>query len=231
MPSEAFLVSGGSGGIGCALCRVLAEAGHRPVVGFARSEESAREVAKETGGFALPLDLSEPTSIDAAVARLTAETPSLMGVVLAGSPPPRLGPFAQITPAQMLSQWTVNVAGPQHLLAGLIRQIFRKSRRGIVLGVLTEAVGDATHPPMAGMGAYTVAKAGAAGMFRLLAADYAWLHVDTVSPGFVETGMLRAFDERFLEILREQTGPFRQPDDVAREIFGKIEQGLRRFQT
>jgi hypothetical protein len=63
--------------------------------------------------------------------------------------------------------------------------------------------------------------AGAAGLLTLLAADYNWLHVDTVSPGFVETNLLNAFDQRFLELLRERPA-FRQSDDVAGKIFAKI---------
>jgi hypothetical protein len=40
--------------------------------------------------------------------------------------------------------------------------------------------------------------------------------------------MLNAFDQRFLELLRERPG-FRQPDDVAGKILVKIKQGLIGF--
>ena len=41
-------------------------------------------------------------------------------------------------------------------------------------------------------------------MLAILAADYPWLGVATVSPGFTETDMLRSFDERFLELMRQR---------------------------
>lgn len=235
MPGEAFLVSGGIGG---ALCLRLAAAGYRPVVGFARSRAAAEAVADRCGGWALPLDLTDPASIDAAVDRLAAGTPDpavlhladperagsqLAGVVLAGSPPPVLGPIGRITEADMTAQWQVNVLGPQRLLAGLVRQIFRKKRRGTVVGVLSEAMGQGDRPAMASMGAYVIAKHGLAGLLALAAAEYPWLRVTTVSPGFTETGMLRVFDERFLDQMR-QRAPFRQPDEVAAEIMARIGQ-------
>ncbi len=48
------------------------------------------------------------------------------------------------------------------------------------------------------MGAYVIAKHGMAGVLAMLAADYPWLRVRAVKPGYTETRMLDAFDERFL---------------------------------
>ncbi|MCC6472073.1 MAG: SDR family oxidoreductase [Alphaproteobacteria bacterium] len=222
MAGRTFLVSGGSGDIGAAVCRRLAALGYEPVVGFARSSETAARTAAACGGMALELDLSSPQSIAAALAALEHGPSELRGVVLAASPPPRIGPFGKISADEMAVQWTVNVAGPQQLLAGLVRQHFRRARRGTVIGILSEAMGDASKPAMAGMGAYIIAKHGMAGMLGVLAAEHPWLRVGTVSPGFTDTRMLRAFDERFLELQRGRAA-FRQADDVAAEIATTIE--------
>ncbi|MCC7046052.1 MAG: SDR family oxidoreductase [Alphaproteobacteria bacterium] len=200
----------------------MAALGYQPLVGFARSAQKATQIAAENGGIALELDLSSTQSIAAALASLEHGALELRGVVLAASPPPRIGPFAQIPADEMAAQWTVNVAAPQQLLAGLVRQHFRRARRGTVIGILSEAMGDASKPAMKGMGAYIIAKHGMAGMLRVLAAEHSWLRVGTVSPGFTETRMLRAFDERFLELQRGRAA-FRQPEDVAAEIAGTIE--------
>ncbi len=218
---SAFLVSGGSGGIGAAVCNQLAERGYLPVVGYHRNVSSAEAVANGCGGRALALDLTEPSAIDAAVAEL--ETlPPLAGVVLAGSPPPALEPFGKITAEELDRQWRVNVLGPQRLLAELVRRCFRKQKRGVVLGVLSRAMGDGGSPASAGMGAYVIAKHGLAGVLAALAADYPWLRVRSVKPGYTETRMLAAFDERFLDMQREKTS-FATPKDVASLI---IEEAL-----
>jgi NAD(P)-dependent dehydrogenase (short-subunit alcohol dehydrogenase family) len=123
-------------------------------------------------------------------------------------------PFGKITPEEMLLQWQVNVLGPQRLLAELVRRCFRKHKAGAVVGVLTRAMGNDITGAASGMGAYVIAKHGMAGVLAMLAADYPWLRVRAVKPGYTETRMLDAFDERFLATQREKA-PFQTPEQVA----------------
>lgn len=214
-----FLVSGGSGGIGAAVCDQLAARGYVPVVGYHRNAAAADSVATRTGGLALALDLSAEASILAAAERL--ETlPRLAGVVLAGSPPLALTPFGKITADDMLAQWQVNVMGPQRLVAELVRRCFRKHKQGAVVGVLTQAMGagdTGIDGASSGMGAYVIAKHGLTGVLAMAAADYPWLRVRAVKPGYTETRMLEAFDERFLAMQRDKA-PFSTPEAVAASI-------------
>lgn len=212
-----FLVSGGSGGIGSAVCEQLAELGYRPVVAYHRNESAARAVAKRCDGGVLQLDLSSGASILAAVDAVEATGCRLAGVVLAGSPPPVLGPFGRITQKDLEEHWQVNVLGPQQLLAELVRRCFRKNMQGSVIGVLSKAMGGDGHPAASSMGAYVIGKYGLAGVLAVLEADYPWLHVRAVKPGYTETGMLKVFDERFLELQRDRE-PFQTPEFVAAEI-------------
>jgi NAD(P)-dependent dehydrogenase (short-subunit alcohol dehydrogenase family) len=223
-----FLVSGGSGGIGAAVCHELAAHGFRPIVGYHRNKLAAHEVAARCEGHAVHLDLSSGTSIHEAVeqiqALLATDDVPLAGVILCGSPPLALAPFGKITSEEMMLQLQVNVIGPQHLLAELVRRCFRKNKDGVVVGVLSQAMGagahnrdDATrygHGVASGMGAYVIAKYGMAGLLELLAADYPWLRVRSVKPGYTETRMLQVFDERFLALQRERQ-EFTTPQHVA----------------
>lgn len=208
-----FLVSGGSGGIGAAVCERLAARGFAPVVGYHRNEAAAQTVAARSGGHALALDLSDEVSILAAAQSLEV-APQLAGVVLAGSPPLALVPFGQITADEMRLQWQVNVLGPQRLLAELVRRCFRRHKQGSVVGVLSRAMGEGIQGAASGLGAYVIAKHGMAGVLAILAADYPWLRVRAVKPGYTETRMLDAFDARFLALQREKA-PFQTPDEVA----------------
>jgi 3-oxoacyl-[acyl-carrier protein] reductase len=215
------LVSGGSGGIGAAVCELLAARDIVPVVGYCSARTAAEEIAGRLQGFALPLDLTSDASIDAAISMLTAPDIRLIGVVLAGSPPPALAVFGKITQDDMMSQLAVNVVGPQRLLAGLVRHCFRKTRRGAVVGVLSKAMGENGQNATPGMGAYVIGKYGLAGVLAVLAASYPWLRVGCVRPGFTETAMLKSFDERFIAMMREKA-PFHTPQDVAASIVGQI---------
>ena len=61
-------VTGGAGGIGAAICRSLADAGHRVIVADLL-EERASEVAAEIDGLGVALDVTSPESVTAAFAR------------------------------------------------------------------------------------------------------------------------------------------------------------------
>ncbi|RZJ29482.1 MAG: SDR family NAD(P)-dependent oxidoreductase [Brevundimonas sp.] len=219
--AETVLVSGGSGGIGAAVCEALATRGFTPVVGYASNREAAQAVADRTGGVILQLDLTSDDSISAATEALATMTSPPVGVILAGSPAPEIEPFGKISPEAMALQWQVNVAGPQRLLAGVVKRCFRPRKSGTVLGVLTSALAEPGKPAAGSMGAYVIAKAGMAGLLDVLAADYGWLTVRSVRPGYTETPMLKAFDERYLEMMRERT-PFSTPEQVAGEIVDEL---------
>ncbi len=212
--SELFLVSGGSGGIGAAVCDQLAMRGLIPVVGYCRNHETALAIAQRTNGISLELDMTSSASIEAAYTLLAESSSSLAGVILAGSPPPLLVPFGKTTIEEMTLQWQVNVAGPQLLLAGLVRNCFRKLKKGSVVGVLTSAMGTGLGSAAPNMAAYLIAKYGMAGMLAAAAADYPWLKVRSVSPGFTETPMLKAFDSRFLDLQRMKCA-FQTPEEIA----------------
>jgi len=213
---ELFLVSGGSGGIGGAVCTLLAERGFTPIVGYCQGVAAAESIARRCAGRALALDLTSESSIAGAVSELAAGAP-LAGVILAAAPTLTRHPFSEIPTAEMALHWQVGVLGPQRLLALLVRHCFRKTRRGAVVGVLSKAMGAEGGRATAEMGAYVVAKYGLAGLLAAVAGEYPWLRVRSVSPGYTETRMLDAFDERFLTLQRQQQ-PFQTPQEVAAQI-------------
>lgn len=215
------LVSGGSGGIGASVCELVAARGALPIVCYHTARAAAEDTAVRCGGMALYLDLTSETSIDAAVARLAEPDIDLIGVVLAASPPLTLCPFGKISREEMMSQLEVGVIGPQRLLAGVVRECFRRRRRGSVVGVLTKAMGENGRNAMPGMGAYVIGKHGLAGVLAVLAASHTWLRVGWVKPGFTETRMLQCFDERFLSMMRQRER-FQTPEQVAELVVDQI---------
>ena len=218
------LVTGGAGGIGSELCRLLPAAGFTPIVGFHNNEKDAKLLAAECGGLSLMIDLSDDQSINNALEALISSisnTGSLAGVVLGASPPPNIGPFTGTTSELLLNQFRVNVVGSQLLISGLIKKFFRKNKAGIVIGILTKALGSDTHLPATGMSAYVIAKAALKSMLSVCIAEHPWLKVRTVNPGFTKTKMLRVFDSRYLDLARAQQ-PFSSPQDIAQLIIKEI---------
>lgn len=69
---EYALVTGGSRGIGRAICQKLADSGFSVIINYKSNEAAALETQKlitETGGIAelLPFDVSDGKAVDAAV--------------------------------------------------------------------------------------------------------------------------------------------------------------------
>jgi len=218
---ENFLVVGGSGGIGAATCMRLAEIGYRPIVTYGSNRKAALMIAERCGGRLLALDLANHTSIAEVVENMASYPEPLAGVILAASPTPVIAPFRKITEENMQLQWQVTVAGPQRLLAGLVSGCLRKRKKGTIIGILTEAMGDTQRPAWRQCGAYVIAKFGLLGLLAVLAAEYPWLRVGSVKPGYTETKMLQVFDRRFLDMMREKK-KFQAPDEVAQEIIKQI---------
>ena len=193
------------------------------MVGFASGRETAAAIADETGGMALPLDLTSADSINAAVDTIAEQIDRLAGIVLAASPPPAIAPIFRLPDDEIDKQFSVNVTGSHALLAGAIRRLMRPHKQGWIVGLLSEAMG-AESGAAKSMGGYIIAKYGLMGLLKVIDAEYAWLDVYTVSPDYTETAMLDAFDSRFLDQMRAASdrGGFASPEEVAAGIISQI---------
>jgi NAD(P)-dependent dehydrogenase (short-subunit alcohol dehydrogenase family) len=219
-----MLVTGGSGGIGAELCKILPTIGIIPIVVYNQNELIARKIAQEAGGIAVHMDMRNSESIRSALDFLEgwfSFGDVMSGVVLAASPPPDVLPFLNVSSQQMYDQFLVNVMGPQFLIKSLIKKFLRKKKSGSIVGVLTEAIGGSGRPTAAGMSSYVVAKSALDTLLSACSVEYPWLKVSKVYPGFTKTRMLDVFDERYLEII-ELKKKISSPEEVASEILRMI---------
>jgi NAD(P)-dependent dehydrogenase (short-subunit alcohol dehydrogenase family) len=225
--SDLVVITGATGGIGRCIARQLHDRGLVPVIGHREQKASeARAIADSCGGLPVILDMNDPASINHGVEMLLDDGRPVAGVVFAASPPPVIAPFGKMTAADHSQFWMANVVGPHFLLAGLIRHCFRPRKAGSAVALLTKAMGDASSGAdiphvMSGMGTYTVSKFGLLGVIAQAKAEFPWLRVSSVKPGFTETEMLKVFDDRFLDQLRRQQ-EFSKPEDVAAEVIERL---------
>lgn len=221
LTGKVALVTGGSRGIGRAVCVALAKAGARVIVNYAGNEAAAAETLKlvrEAGsdGELLRFDVSDPEAVDAAIADAAKRHEGLHILVNnAGIAIDQL--LIRIKPEELEKTMAVNVGGALWCSKAAIRLMMRK-RYGRVIN-LTSIVGEAGN---AGQAVYSASKAGIIGLTKTLAREYAsrGVTVNAVAPGFIETDMTSSLPDKVKEDAIAQTplGRMGSPEDIAHAV-------------
>jgi len=180
-----FAVTGGGSGIGRGVCRRLAREGARVAV-LDLNGGAAEDAAKEVGGEAHVLDVSDPASVGEVFGRLD----SLQGLVTCAG-------ISDVTPiVAMTAQTWRRVVGVQ--LDGTFFCLQAAARIMVAQGtggtIVNTASINATFGHR-GLSAYSAAKAGIAMLTRVAALELAQagIRVNAVAPGIVEIAEVVAF--------------------------------------
>ncbi len=218
------LVTGGSGGIGSAVCRSLAAAGYTVGVGYFRNRAGAEALAKELGGYPAYADVSRPKE----VAAMFAEAGEVETLVLSAGIA-HYGLITDLTYDDWRELMAVNLDGAflccRAAVPGMVR---RKRGNIIIISSMWGQVGASCEA------AYSASKSGLIGLTKALAKELApsGIRVNCVAPGVVLTPMLKDFSEEDLENLRLET-PLEmlgEPEDVA-ELVAYLASEKSRFMT
>jgi 3-oxoacyl-[acyl-carrier protein] reductase len=216
------VVTGGAGGIGSAVSRVLAEAGFRVVVGFGRSREEAEALAAELpGALALAADVTD----SAALGRLAADVERELGgcdVLVNGAGVTRFvahGDLVALDDELIDTIFRTNVRGAFAAVRAL-RPLLERSELpggGVVVNISSIAA-------VTGQGsnvAYCASKAALDSLTRSLGRALApRIRVVSVSPGVVDTGFIRSLDPAWRgdQLARTPLGRLAAPDEVAAAV-------------
>ncbi|SES10310.1 NAD(P)-dependent dehydrogenase, short-chain alcohol dehydrogenase family [Streptomyces sp. yr375] len=211
------LVVGGSGGIGSAVCRVLADDGRDVALTYHRNEEAARRtyedvVARGRGTSVHALDLTDEAAAADLVARLGAEAP-LGGLVYAAGPFVTMQYVSETAPGRFREQVSQDAVGFFNVLQPILPQL--RLTAGAVVAVSTAALRRYAKRDVLSVGP----KAAVEAVVRAVAAEEGryGVRANSVGAGAVEAGMWDELKERHL------------PDDVLRTTLRAI--ALRRFGT
>jgi 2-hydroxycyclohexanecarboxyl-CoA dehydrogenase len=210
-------VTGGAGGIGTAICRQLAAAG-RAVAVADLSREAAEKVAADIDGIGVPLDVTDPDSVAAAVAETT-ERLGAPTIVINVAGWDELKPFLETDEDFTHKVLEINLNGPIRVLRATLPAMV-EARYGRVVNIASDAgrVGSSMES------VYSGAKSGVIGFTKTIAREFAkyGISANTVCPGPTDTPLLRQITagERSGNIIAAMTKavPMRRmgtPDDVA----------------
>jgi 3-oxoacyl-[acyl-carrier protein] reductase len=203
------LVTGGSSGLGAAICRALLVEGAR-VWSISRSEPTGAGV-----GF-IPADLAVPGEVETVMRRAREAAgagPDIL-VNCAGSWPTHF--VRETTLADWQRTLDVNLTSLFVLSRDFVNDCLPTQRRGVILNITSQAAfGGATS----GHADYAAAKAGVVNFTKSLAREVAGagIRVNALAPGMMETPMsaeaLADRREKYLE--RIPLGRIADPAEVA----------------
>lgn len=221
MTDKVAVVTGGSRGIGRAICQVLAGAGAHVVVNYQGNEAAAAETlaAIEQGGGSGELcrfSVSDAEACDAAISEVYKRHGRLdLLVNNAGISIDQL--LLRVSPEHLDKTFSTNVSGALFCAKAAIRPMMKK-RSGRIINI-TSVVGEMGNT---GQAVYSASKAALIGLTKTLAREYAsrGVTVNAVAPGFIATDMTSAMPEEAQKWVISQTplGRVGSPDEVAAAV-------------
>lgn len=172
------VVTGGSAGIGAAAARALANDGWHVVVA-ARRLDKCEAIAKEIGGVAAELDVTDQVSVD----KLAAQLERVDLVVNNAGGAKQLDFLRDASDADWEWMFATNVMGTMRVTRALYPQL--RASKGLVINIGSVAGTDAYK----GGSGYNAAKYGLRGMTRAFRREEAEqnIRVTEIDPGRVKT--------------------------------------------
>jgi len=160
------VVTGGNRGLGHAFARALAEAGARVAIA-ARDDERSAPVAEELGALAVPLDVTDPASVEAMVERVTDEL-GPVDVLVNNAGVCFHRPALEVPEQEWREVWEVNVDGVWRCSRAVGAQMVER-RTGAIVNIGSISAMIVNRPQM--QPAYNASKAAVHQLTRSLAAE------------------------------------------------------------
>ena len=218
---EVAVVTGASRGIGRAIALRLADAGCNVVVNYSSNSAAAEDVVAEcckrgVQAQALAFDVADSAAVDAAIDSINKRFGRL-DILVNNAGISRDGLCIRIKDEDWRKTLGTNLDGA-FFCARAASKIMLKARRGRIVNI-SSVVGEMGN---AGQVPYVSSKAGVIGMTKALARELAsrGVTVNAVSPGFIETDMTSALDEKTrIEHLKGiPLGRYGSADEVAQLV-------------
>ncbi len=216
------VVTGGGGGIGSALCAGFAGEGARVAVLDRAIEPAAATAASiaANGGraSAVECDITDRVSVDAAVARVTAELGPI-DVLVNNAGWDLFVPFLQTQPDDWARLIDINLVGALHMQHAILPAMVERGG-----GRVVNVSSDAARVGSSGEAVYAACKAGLVALSKTLAREHSrhGITFNVVCPGPTDTALLAtvtdaaADPEKLREAFRRSIpmGRLGQPDDL-----------------
>jgi 2-hydroxycyclohexanecarboxyl-CoA dehydrogenase len=179
------LVTGGARGIGEAICRVLAERGHRIVVSDVNAD-GATALARELGGYGIQMDVTKPDSVTTAVAKINRDV-GIPWLVVNNAGWDNLMPFLDTDEAFQEKVIAINYAGPVRVCRAVLPGMI-----GLGSGRIVNIASDSGRIGSALEAIYSGTKGGLIAFTKTIAREFARHNItaNNVCPGITDTPLI-----------------------------------------
>jgi 3-oxoacyl-[acyl-carrier protein] reductase len=219
LDGQVALVTGGSRGIGRAICVALAEAGATVYVNYSSNSAAADETVALCNSVgngkasALGFNVGSSEQVDEAVAKIKAEAGGL-DILVNNAGITHDGLFVRVSDEDWQNVMNINLNGAFYCSRAAAK-IMMKARKGSIVNI-SSVIGEMGN---AGQSSYTASKAALNGLTKSLAKELASrsVTVNAITPGFIETDMTG----KLSDAQREDTmkaiplGRLGKPEDIA----------------
>jgi len=218
LKGQVALVTGGSRGIGRAVCRRLAAMGAKVGINYvsnpAAAEETLAEVAADGGSaFLARFDVADAGAVQKAVKEIVADH-GVIDILVNNAGITRDGLMARMKEEDWDAVIDTNLKGT-FLCSKAVMRPMMKQRRGRIINI-TSVIGFLGN---GGQVNYGAAKAGIVGLTKSMARELAprKVTVNAVAPGYIVTDMTSELSEEIRDAIRSQIplGSLGSPEDVA----------------
>ena len=204
------LVTGGSRGIGAAVCRALAREGYRVFINYNTTDPKA--LAEEIGGTAVKCDVR-----DSAQVRGMFEKIGSVDVLVNNAGIAQQKLFTDITDSDWRDMRATHLDGTFFCCREALRSMIRSHSGSIInISSMWGQTGGSCEVH------YSAVKAGIIGLTKALAKEVApsGVRVNCIAPGIIETDMLSGFTAEELSDLRAEVplGRLGSAEDIANAV-------------
>ena len=214
--SRVALVTGGTRGIGEAICLALKDAGFTVVATYAGNEDAAKQFTADTGIPAHKFDVGNYEECQSAVARIESEV-GPVEVLINNAGITRDGTMHKMTFEQWNQVIQTNLTSCFNMCHAVLDGMRERGFGRIVnIGSINGQAGQY------GQVNYAAAKSGIHGFTKALAQEGAakGITVNAIAPGYIATEMVRAVPENVLEkiVARIPVGRLGEASEIARGV-------------
>ena len=219
--AQVALVTGGSRGIGRAICVKLASRGVFVYINYASKADAAEETlalcrAAGGDGAIIPFNVADSEAVEAAITQIKEKSGSL-DILVNNAGITADGLVIRMKDEDWNKVLSTNLSGAFYC-ARAAAKIMMKARSGVIVN-MASIVGQIGN---AGQANYVAAKAGLIGLTKTLAKEFAsrGIRVNAIAPGFIATDMTNKLsDEVKAEYIKGiPLARLGEPEDIANAV-------------